>query len=130
MWANRGVSFAPAGGQLVSEHLAGDGSRQRLSTPISGSEVQGGIFSFWIIKTQWWSAIPLFTLYNDSAKELAQRQHSFSSPVLRTDGSLAVVYHQEGTGIRIESASETLTSRNLEQKSFQRPFPRRAFTPL
>ncbi len=86
-------------------------------TPISGSEVQEGNFQLLDYQDAVVVSDTSFTLYNDSAKELAQRQHSFSSPVLRTDGSLAVVYHQEGTGIRIESASETLTSRNLEQKN-------------
>ena len=116
LWANRESLSPQRVGNWFQNTLLGMGVGSGYPTPISGSEVQEGNFQLLDYQDAVVVSDTSFTLYNDSAKELAQRQHSFSSPVLRTDGSLAVVYHQEGTGIRIESASETLTSRNLEQK--------------
>ena len=116
LWANRESLSPQRVGNWFQNTLLGRGVGSGYPTPISGSEVQEGNFQLLDYQDAVVVSDTSFTLYNDSAKELAQRQHSFSSPVLRTDGSLAVVYHQEGTGIRIESASETLTSRNLEQK--------------
>lgn len=46
--------------------------------------------------------------FNQSAKLLANRQHSFSSPVLKASGSRMLVYNLGGRGCQVESPSKTI----------------------
>lgn len=116
LWANR-ETFSPQRiGTWFQNTLLGMGVGSGFPTPVSGSQVLEGNFQLLAYQDAAVVSDTSFTLYNNSARELAQRQHSFSDPVLRTDGDLAIVYHQDGTGLRVETASETLVDQNLEQK--------------
>ena len=75
-----GIPF-PSGRQLVSEYPAGHGVGSGFPTPISGSDVQEGNFQLLDYQDAAVVSDTSFTLYNNSAKELAQRQHSQFSRV-------------------------------------------------
>ena len=49
------------------------------------------------------------TVLNPTAKELASRQHSFGSPVLKLGGGRALLYNLGGTGCRVEGLSRTVS---------------------
>ncbi len=52
--------------------------------------------------------------FNASAKPLVNRQHSFSSPVLKACGSRMLVYNLGGRGCQVESLSKTIAKFNAD----------------
>lgn len=57
-------------------------------------------------------------VFNSTAKELVNRQHSFSNPVLRSEGAQILIYNQGGTGYRLENRSKTLRKGNADNNIF------------
>lgn len=55
-----------------------------------------------------------FLSLNQTAKELANRQHSFSLPTMRYSGSKILIYNLCGNGYQIESRSKSIAKRNTE----------------
>ena len=55
-----------------------------------------------------------FIALNKSAKEIANRQHSFGSPILKYNGSKVLIYNLYGNGYQIESLSKTISRGNTE----------------
>ena len=58
------------------------------------------------------------TVYNSTAKVLASRQHSFSEPVMKTNGSRTLIYNLGGTGYQIESRSKTVQKKSAQGNIF------------
>ncbi len=58
------------------------------------------------------------SIYNSTAKILASRQHSFSEPVMKTNGSRTLIYNLGGTGYQIESRSKTVAKKNTGENIF------------
>lgn len=58
------------------------------------------------------------SIYNTTAKLLADRQHSFSEPVMKTNGSRTLIYNLGGTGYQLESRTKTLAKKNTEGNIF------------
>lgn len=55
-----------------------------------------------------------FVALNDSAHEIANRQHSFSNPILKTSGNKALIYNLYGTGFQIELRSKSIYKNNVQ----------------
>ncbi|MBS5622592.1 MAG: hypothetical protein KHW69_06095 [Clostridium sp.] len=58
------------------------------------------------------------SIYNSTAKVLASRQHSFSEPVMKTNGSRTLIYNLGGTGYQVESRTKTVEKKNTEGNIF------------
>jgi hypothetical protein len=54
-------------------------------------------------------------VFNSSAKQTVSRQHSFSNPVMKVNGTRALIYNLGGKGYQLESVSKTLVKTNSEQ---------------
>ncbi len=54
-------------------------------------------------------------VFNSSAKQTVSRQHSFSSPVMKVNGTRVLIYNLGGKGYQLESAGRTLVKANGEQ---------------
>lgn len=55
------------------------------------------------------------SVYNSSAKQTVSRQHSFSCPVMKVNGTRVLIYNLGGKGYQLESVSKTLVKTNSEQ---------------
>ncbi|ARP49914.1 hypothetical protein B6259_02810 [Ruminococcaceae bacterium CPB6] len=54
--------------------------------------------------------------YNSSAKELFNRKHSFSEPVMKVNGNRILVYNLGGTGYQLGNQLNTLLAGNADNK--------------
>ncbi len=55
------------------------------------------------------------TVLNTTAKQIFSRQHSFTNPVLKANGTRALVYNLGGRGYQLEAQSRTLVKNNADQ---------------
>lgn len=55
------------------------------------------------------------TVLNNTAREVVSRQHSFSRPVMKLNGTRTLIYNLGGKGYQIESQSRTLVKGNTGQ---------------
>jgi hypothetical protein len=52
------------------------------------------------------------TVLNSSAKQIVSRQHSFSNPVMKVNGTRTLIYNLGGKGYQVETQSKTLIKTN------------------
>ncbi len=101
-WYNR-VNFQPANVMVwVRSHVVGFGIGDGFPSTFSGSSVAPGNFLS-CNKDIVIASDTNLAVYNSTAKELLNRQHSYSQPVLKVNGSRALLYSLGGKECRIET---------------------------
>lgn len=103
----------------VQDTLLGMGSGSGYPTPIVGSEVLASNFQL-MDKDLAVVSDTSFVSLNRTAKELANRQHSFGNPVLKVAGGNALIYNQGGSTLQVETRSQTVLKRDKENTLEQR----------
>ncbi len=98
----------------VQEGLLGLSQGEGYPVSITGDQVASGNFQLMGQDVVAVSDTSI-SILNSSAKELANRQHSFGTPVLKVEGSTALLYNQGGKGLQIETRSKTLAKETLEE---------------
>ena len=83
------------------------------STVTRGTEIHTGNFKSVNKEIVMVSDTALVVL-NSTAKELANRQHSFGNPIMKANGSRTLIYNLGGKGYQVESHSKTLVKKNME----------------
>lgn len=83
-------------------------------TPIVGNCIKENNFSL-IMDNASFVSDSSFVVLNDSAKIITKRQHSFGTPILKTNGNRALIYNLGGRDFRIDSIPNLLYKSNLEQ---------------
>lgn len=92
--------------EWVQTQVVGMGVGDGYPAKIAGSTVSPGNFAS-VNKDAVYVSDTRLTVLNSTAKELVSRQHSYSSPVMRTAGTRVLIYNLGGTGYQIESHSKT-----------------------
>lgn len=103
----------------VQDSLLGMGAGSGYPTPIVGSEVLASNFQL-MDKDLAVVSDTSFVSLNRTAKELANRQHSFGNPVLKVAGGNALIYNQGGSTLQVETRSQTVLKRDQENTLEQR----------
>lgn len=103
----------------VQDSLLGMGAGPGYPTPIVGSEVEASNFQL-MDKDLAVVSDTSFVSLNRTAKELANRQHSFGNPVLKVAGGNALIYNQGGSTLQVETRSRTVLKRDQENTLEQR----------
>ncbi len=117
LWMNRDNLHPETVMDWLQEKIVGMGVGDGYPASFVGSVVEKGNFSsengdlIMVSDTH-------LTVLNSTAKELISRQHSFSSPVLKTAGTRMLVYSQGGKGYQVETYSKTLKKNTLEEMIF------------
>lgn len=94
-WYNR-VNLAPENAlQWVQSHVVGLGAGDGFPQKIPGSSVAPKNFIA-SEKNLFFASDTALVVYNSSARELLDRQHSYSSPVLKVSGPRFLLYHLGG----------------------------------
>ena len=103
----------------VQDSLLGMGAGPGYPSPIVGSEVEASNFQL-MDKDLAVVSDTSFVSLNRTAKELANRQHSFGNPVLKVAGGNALIYNQGGSTLQVETRSRTVLKRDQENTLEQR----------
>lgn len=107
LWMNRQNLAPNRVADWVQDAVLGMGVGGGYPAPVVGSEISQGNFQL-MDKDVAALSDTSFVVLNRTAKELCNRQHSFGTPVLKTDGNMAVVYNQGGKGLQIETKSKNI----------------------
>ncbi len=114
LWANWS-NLQPSKVSLwVSDTLLGIGTGEGYPINISGSSVLNGNFQGMGNNIAYVSDTG-FNILNRSAKEVAVRQLSFSSPILKIANNFALIYDQGGKGLQIDTNSKEIFKNNFSQ---------------
>lgn len=96
----------------IEDQFLGMSVGEGYPTPVVGSKVIDGNVQMMEGDLAVVSDTSLVVL-NGTAKEIANRQHSFGSPVLKVGGGNAMLYNLGGKGIQLESKSKSLYKATL-----------------
>lgn len=107
LWFNRANLAPDRVGDWIQESLMGMGVGPGFPAPMVGSDVAKDNFQL-MDQDAVLVSDTSFVMLNKTAKELANRQHSFSTPVLKVAGSRALVYNLGGNAFQIESRSKNI----------------------
>lgn len=97
----------------VQDTLLGMGAGAGYPAPIVGSEVLDTNFQL-LDKDLAVVSDTSFVSLNRTAKEIANRQHSFGNPILKIAGGNALIYNQGGSTLQVETRSQTVLKRDKE----------------
>lgn len=111
LWINRGNLAPDRVGDWIQDSLLGMGVGPGFPTPITGSDIAKENL---LLMDQDAAMVSdtSFVVLNKTAKELSNRQHSFSNPILRVAGSRALIYNLGGNTFQIESRSKTILKKD------------------
>lgn len=116
LWFNR-QNLAPANiAEWVQDRVVGIGVGDGFPQKFSGSVEAKNFLS--VNQELVMVSDTDLTVYNGTAKVLASRQHSFSEPVMKVNGSRTLIYNLGGTGYQLESRSKTLQKKNTAENIF------------
>lgn len=110
-WMNRDNLAPSAVLEWVQGRVVGMGVGDGYPHSITGTSVQPKNFLSYD-KNVYFAGDTAFTVLNSTAKELASRQHSLSSPVLKLGGGRALLYNLGGKGCQVESLGRTVSKFN------------------
>lgn len=111
LWINREHLSPDRISDWAQDTLLGMGAGAGYPHPIAGSEVTTGNFQL-MEKDLVMVSDTSFVALNRTAKELCNRQHSFGSPILKVQGSRALVYNLGGNALTVETRSKTVLKRD------------------
>ena len=111
LWINRANLAPDRVGDWIQESILGMGVGPGFPTPMAGSSIAKDNFQRMDQDVVMVSDTS-FVMLNKTAKELVNRQHSFSTPVLKVGGSRALIYNLGGNAFQIESRSKTILKRD------------------
>lgn len=114
IWFNRSNLTPSNVVDWVQNQVIGMGIGDGYPTKIAGSTVSVGNFKS-VNKEAIFVSNTALTELNATAKEIISRQHSFSNPVMKVNGSRALVYNLGGKGYQLESQSKTLVKTNGQE---------------
>lgn len=101
--------------EWIEGEMFGTGIGDGYPYPISGTSVLYNNFVLMDDKLVVASDTSI-SMLSTTAKELANRQHSYSTPAVKTSKNKAILYSLGGTGYRVENKSATLVKKNTEEK--------------
>ncbi len=98
----------------VQSRIVGFGIGDGFPQAVAGSSIQPGNF---IVseKNLFTASDTALTVYNSTAKELLNDQHSFGNPVLKVSGSRTLLYNLGGRSFRLDSVSGGTKQINVKQ---------------
>lgn len=99
----------------VQGEMFGTGTGDGYPCPINGTNVSNGNIMLMGEKLVIASDTS-FSVLNSSAKELYNKQHSYSNPAINTGKNRAILYNIGGVGFSIESKSGTVANKTVEEK--------------
>ena len=111
LWVNRANLAPDRVGDWIQESILGMGVGPGFPTPMVGSSISKDNFQSMDQDVVMVSDTS-FVMLNKTAKELTNRQHSFSTPVLKIGGSRALIYNLGGNSFQIESRSKTILKKD------------------
>jgi len=114
VWFNRSNLTPTNVVDWVQNQVIGMGIGDGFPTKIAGSDVSVGNFKS-VNKEAIYVSNTALTALNTTSKEVVSRQHSFSKPVMKVNGSRMLVYNLGGTGYQLESQSKTLVKTNGQE---------------
>ncbi len=114
IWFNRGNLTPSNVLEWVQNSVVGMGIGDGYPVKIAGNSVSVGNFKS-VNKQAVVVSDTALTVLNSTAKEVISRQHSFSQPVMKMNGSRALIYNLGGKGYQLESQSGTLVKENGQQ---------------
>ena len=117
LWVNRANLTPENILDWVQEQVVGMGVGDGYPAAITGSVVSPKNFASSSGEAVMVSDTHL-TVLNGTGKEVASRQHSFSEPVMKTNGSRTLIYNLGGTGYQVESRTKTVEKKNTEGNIF------------
>ena len=113
-WFNRSNLTPSNVVEWVQTQVVGMGIGDGYPSKITGSTVSPGNFRS-VNKELVMVGDTELTELNSSAKEIINRQHSFSNPIMKVNGTRALIYNLGGKGYQLETQSKTLIKTNAEQ---------------
>ena len=117
LWFNRQNLAPDRVMEWVQDRVVGIGVGDGFPQPIAGTVVEPKNFLS-VNKELVVVSDTDLSIYNSTAKVLASRQHSFSEPVMKTNGSRTLIYNLGGTGYQVESRTKTVEKKNTEGNIF------------
>lgn len=106
LWYNRS-NLAPENTLAwVQSHIVGLGVGDGYPKTITGASVKAKNFVS-ADKNVIFSSDTAFVICNSTAKELVNRQHSFSNPVLKVNGTRALLYNLDGKSCQLETTGQS-----------------------
>lgn len=111
LWINQSNLAPDRVGDWIQDSLLGMGVGPGFPTPITGSDITKDNFQL-MDQDAVMVSDTSFVMLNKTAKELSNRQHSFSTPILRVAGSRALIYNLGGNAFQIESRSKTILKKD------------------
>lgn len=113
IWANWSNLSPDKVALWIQGTVLGIGGNAGFPNAIVGNEVKDGNFKLLYSDIASVSDTSFFVM-NRSGKQVYNKQHSFGTPVLTTDGSLALLYNRGGKSLQIESASNEIYKTTYE----------------
>lgn len=113
VWFNRGNLTPSNVLEWVQNSVVGMGIGDGFPAKINGNTISIGNFKS-VNKEIVTASDTALMIMNSTAKEIVSRQHSFSNPIMKINGSRTLIYNMGGTGYQLEGQSSTLIKANAD----------------